>query len=450
MHERDMRRNRCARWFSALTPGFRVSRFEQWSLAALVLLVGIALPAPADVVEFSDGRTVEGKVTARSSQSVTIKMSIGGREYPREFPLDRVRAITVDGKREVVAAGKDSKPIEPTVSTGRTRAEVEALIDKAGRAQPEWWDSVALKYPRSLDLSWPTPPREVWNNQRYVGQYVWDIINPNPDKWQEGVRLMHHLLTENQDRPDIRLRVMVELGRMYHDLLQDYARAAFWWRQAGLDRVEQASLNAVHLAECYAKLGCKEMALDLLGRIPPNFAMIKAWADMGEIDRALRLADANLRGSYADVACIYAGDACRVAGQHEKAIQYYEKLLALPLSGRGWKRIERNKERARANVEAIKLFAMLELHRVPDGTYRAGSLGFKGQVHVEVVVKSGRIASVRVTQHHEKQFYSALTDTPRKIVEKQDVNGIDATSGATITSEAIINATAQALARGMR
>ena len=67
-------------------------------------------------------------------------------------------------------------------------------------------------------------------------------------------------------------------------------------------------------------------------------------------------------------------------------------------------------------------------------------------VQVEVVVRSKRIDSVRVTQHREKQFYSALTDTPYKIIEKQGVKGVDTTSSATITSEAIINAAAKALA----
>jgi uncharacterized protein with FMN-binding domain len=89
-------------------------------------------------------------------------------------------------------------------------------------------------------------------------------------------------------------------------------------------------------------------------------------------------------------------------------------------------------------------------NRVPDGVHTASSLGYAGEVHVEVTVKSGRIESLRVTQHQEKQFYSALTDTPRQIIEKQGFKGVDAVSGATITSEAIINATAKALAKGAR
>ena len=150
------------------------------------------------------------------------------------------------------------------------------------------------------------------------------------------------------------------------------------------------------------------------------------------------------------MAFIYAGDACRVAGQYEQALQYYERLLALPV-GTQAKGASSGTSTARpANIQAIKLFDTLDLGRVPDGTYRSASLGYEADVQVEVAVQASRIESVRVTEHREKQFYSALTDTPRKIIAKQSVKGIDATSSATITSEAIINATAKALSGAMK
>jgi uncharacterized protein with FMN-binding domain len=82
---------------------------------------------------------------------------------------------------------------------------------------------------------------------------------------------------------------------------------------------------------------------------------------------------------------------------------------------------------------------------VADGSYKASSQGYEGPIEVTVAVAGGRIEDVRVTNHKEKQFYSALTDTPQKIIAKQSVKGIDTTSNATITSEAIVNATAKAI-----
>ncbi|MHC4353293.1 MAG: FMN-binding protein [Planctomycetota bacterium] len=55
-----------------------------------------------------------------------------------------------------------------------------------------------------------------------------------------------------------------------------------------------------------------------------------------------------------------------------------------------------------------------------------------------------------MTKHKERQFYSAFTDTPNQIIARQSVKGVDAVTGATMTSEAIINAAAKALAGGMK
>jgi len=57
------------------------------------------------------------------------------------------------------------------------------------------------------------------------------------------------------------------------------------------------------------------------------------------------------------------------------------------------------------------------------------------------------MTSIRVTENRDKQYYSALTDTPLQLIKKQALRGVDGTTGATITSQAIIDATARALAR---
>jgi uncharacterized protein with FMN-binding domain len=412
-------------------------------------------PAEA-VVELVSGAQVKGRITARDDQYVTLNVKLGSRTYSRKYATDRIAAITVDGRREVLnATGGAASPSgsagsgAATVGIERSQAEIERLIDQLGRTPPDWWDSVPLDYPKTLDLSWPQQPPPNWNNQRNVGQYLWDIIQPNPRKWREGIRLVHHLLEMHADNPEKRTRAMTTLGRLYYLLLQDYARAAFWWRQAGIGPGNR-SPQGVNLAECYWRLGNKQMALELLDEIPIYYTTIKLLADMGQTDRALQIAEAAGRGSFPDMAYLYAGDTCRIAGRYQDAIGYYEKVLEVRASGRAKQRIERNQVRARANIEGIRIFDTLDLARVPDGTYRAASPGFAGPLRVEVTVRSGRIESVRVTDHQEKQFYTALTETPRKIIEKQTVKGVDATTSATITSEAIINATAKALASGMR
>lgn len=336
---------------------------------------------------------------------------------------------------------------ESTEHVTRTRAEVDALIDELGKTSPDWWDSVPLTYPETLDLNWPMKAPAPWNNQKNVGQYIWDIINPNPGRWQEGTKLVHHLLIRHQDDPKKTKRAMETLGRMYHDLLEDWARAAFWWRKAG----GNATLG---LADCYWKLGNKEMAMEMLSRMRGDYtrhgSVIKLWGDIGELDRAIRLAENKARYHMADTAYLAAGDACRTAGKYNLAIKYYEKVLTVPSEGDKKAFTDKNKERARNSIEAIKLFDNLDLSRISDGVYRSSSMGYNAEIFIEVEVKDGKIESVRVTRHREKQFYSAIKDTTRQIIDKQSVKDIDATTSATITSDAIINATARALASGMK
>jgi len=420
--------------------------------------------ASADMVELLSGAKVRGKMVERDDEFITFHSKIGSRTFVRKYPVERIHALVVGDQREVLnqksaGGGSSSSGSRRTVGpeagplrAGGRRSEsaVKALIEKQGRAAPEWWDGVQLRYPRTLDLSWPAAPPRGWNNQRNVGQYVWDVINPNPSKWREGVRFMHHLLSVHENNPATRQRVMNELGRMYFSLLQDYARAAFWWQQAGVEKERRFMGNGVRLAECYWRLGNKMMALELARKLPAQFSMIKLFGDMGELRLALQLADANTKGASTDVACLYAGGACRVAGEYKQAMQYYRKLLAIQPSGRWAKRVYRNQQLARSAMEGIRLFEMLDVRRVPDGSYRSSSMGYKGPVQVEVTVRGGRIESVRVTHHTEKQFYSSIEETTRKIVEKQGFKGIDATSGATITSVAIINAAAKALAAQMK
>ena len=193
----------------------------------------------------------------------------------------------------------------------RTKAEIEALIDGVGKTPPDWFDSVNLEYPRSLDLNWPErPPTMQWDNQRNVGQYLWDVVNPNPSKWKSGVRFMHFMLKKHADNVEVRTRVMERLGKMYFDFFRDYPRAAFWWRAAKVDESKE-SPTGIHLAECYWRMGNREMAEELLKELPNFHPAIKLWADMGNTDQALRVANAFAQSGYTDMAYLSAGDACR-------------------------------------------------------------------------------------------------------------------------------------------
>jgi uncharacterized protein with FMN-binding domain len=320
----------------------------------------------------------------------------------------------------------------------RTKAEIDKLIDTAGKTPPDWWDKTPLNYPKTLDLTFTNNPGG-WQPQKNVGAYVWDHIDPNPGRWPEGIKLMNHIMTINKNNPDAQKKAMGTTAKIYTEMMGDYARGAYWAKKHGG--------QPIMLAECYFKLGCMPAAQEILRALGAdstrNSQVIKLWSDMGDLKTALAIAERKAAGGDPTSAYLAAGDSCRRAGKTAEAIKYYEKALAAKTTERDEKV---NRKRAQASLEAIKLFDGLDLNKIADGTYKASSIAYVGPLEVSVTVKDHKIEKVEVTNHKEKQFYGSIAQVPPQIVAKQSVKGIDATTGATVTSEAIINASAKALA----
>lgn len=419
-----------------------------------ILLLCVLTPFSAsaeDLVEFLNGAKARGTVKEirKQKKEFDFEVQLGGRTLVRTYTFDKIQAVTMNGKRyefaKRAASGLGANRVGP--ATLRTREQVLELIDTVGRTPPDWFESTQLDYPKTLDLSWPLkPPQKAWNNRKNVGQYKWDVINPNPGRWKSGLRLFHEIMASHKNEPALLRRDMKAIAEMHFELFQDYPRAAFWLRQA---KTKLPEPQAIHLAECYWRLGSRPMALELLNsrRLPAN--SIKLLGDMAQTDRAAKLAESFGR-SYPDRAAepyLLAGDACRLGGRYDQAIGFYQKVLdGKNARNKNYEKIYTG--RARDSIEAIKLFDKADVSKVADGSYKASSTGYTGAVEVEVKVVNGKIEDVRVTRHTEKQFYAALTDTPSQILKKQSVQGIDATSRATITSQAIVNSTAKALAKG--
>lgn len=82
------------------------------------------------------------------------------------------------------------------------------------------------------------------------------------------------------------------------------------------------------------------------------------------------------------------------------------------------------------------------------GTYTGIAAGKNGDVKVEVTFSANAIDSVKVVEHSETAGISdgAIENIPAAIVENQSL-AVDTVSGATITSDAILNAVADAVAQ---
>jgi uncharacterized protein with FMN-binding domain len=419
-----------------------------------------------DSVEFLTGSTVTGRVVEirKDRREFDIEVKIGGRTFVRTYPYNRVHAVTLNGKRYVLnerpggaggshvapSSGNPGGTAESAVRIERSREEVVKLIETVGRTPPDWFDSVPLNYPRTLDLSWPNPGKKEWNSRKYIGQYVWEVINPNRSKWREGIKFLHHVVAVNENKRSAQRKALNQLGTLYCSLMEDWPRAAFWWRLAGSGTsggMGQGGYRVgyeVGLAKCYWELGNREMAVEMLKRVARfNTGAAHLWAEMGEHDRALQMAERQAQkypGAY-----ITCGDICRHAGRYEEAIDFYKKA-----SGLDREKYARAVYDSRDRILALQATQSLDLTRIRDGVYTGTSFAYAGPLEVAVTVQDHRITAVNVTRHEEKQYYSSLTDIPNQIIAKQSVQGIDATSSATITAEAIISAAAKALAEATR
>lgn len=84
-----------------------------------------------------------------------------------------------------------------------------------------------------------------------------------------------------------------------------------------------------------------------------------------------------------------------------------------------------------------------------DGSYTGEGQGKSGPVKVQVTVKAGKIASVKVLEQKETPmiFKGAEADVIPAIVKANGTKGVATVSGATLSSKGIIAATNAALAK---
>lgn len=364
----------------------------------------------------------------------------------------------------------------------KTQAEADEAIRTAGSTSPEWWDSVELNYPETLDLSWPVRQgiqgpggggrgrgaRGAGSgtaSPTNVDDYLTQVIYPNPPRYKAGIRLVHHLMILHKDDSDKLRRSLNMLGDMFYQLLGDYARAAFWWQkyaQMG------GSVDPLKMARCYHELGSKAAAEALLASLDSNAArnnrdLVKLWARIGEVDKALALIESGFDGqsggrgvarglSQSDKYLLSAG-ILRAAGRYDEAIVLYEKVLALPDSA--MQPVRRNatdgKDKARMNIATIQHLKTLDIKRIPDGSYTAVVNAYGGPMTVKADIKQGRLVSVDILRNSETFSYLIMAlPTTREIVARQGFEGVHAVTGATVTAEAIIHGTAKALSDGMK
>ena len=447
--------------------------YSMWGMVRRVAAACVVLAMSCgfvlgDQVVLKNGSSYKGKLISRNDQTVRFRVILAnGVEIALDFPTDKVETVTI-GDKEPPPKPKPPKP-DPTPappvkpdkpktktppSTGsqltkRSASAVQAIIQRQGKTLPEWYDSVKLNYPRTLDLAGTNRVRG-WQPQVNLGAYFFSRVTPRPSMWKSGIKLLHHVVDVRKNDDNRRAEAMGMLANYYLRYFEDYPRAAYWNLQSTKLGGRVTLHGLVGLAECYWRLGCTPLAESLLRKYrldtQPALPSIKLWAELGQPARALKLATAMVRRA-PDSGHLAAGNLHRLAGNYDKAIAHYDQAAAAAKTRRHGKR---NAQRAHECRSAVKLINTLDLSKVASGTHSGTSLSYRGPLSVEVKVSAGKIVSAKVTRHKDDIFFSSLTKVPAEIVEKQSVEKLDAVSGATVTSEAIVNAATRALSSGMR
>ena len=430
--------------------------FRPWK--ALFVIFAVLATAGAfadDELELLNGSKFRGKLVKEAPEAVIF--NCGGAEM--KVDSAKVRALVINGVRKEIhgedpaaaakappppanSPAKTAPPAKAAAATAaagvtHTKDEIEAIIQKAGETPENWFDSVKLQNPASLDLNWKAGQGGKGDPTKNLSDFMWQTIMPNSGRWKEGIKLLHQALNVNKANAGALNGLMNSMGDYYVKLFADYARGAYWFKKAGSE--------GTPLAECYCKLGNNDVARQILEKGNKTDApTIRLWAEIGDLDKALTLAKGldQALGNYLQGECL------RMAGRWEEAKAAYQKVVDLPAND---KLTAYHKSHAQSALDAVKQMEIAaDISKVSDGVFNGTAQGYSGPVTMTVTVQGGKIKDVKASTQRESRPFSAITVVPDRIILKQAVKGVDAFSSATVTSDAIINATAKALATGVK
>ena len=105
---------------------------------------------------------------------------------------------------------------------------------------------------------------------------------------------------------------------------------------------------------------------------------------------------------------------------------------------------------SQAQTEESSAAAPAESSLYKDGTYEGSAQGYGGPIRVSVVIADGKISSVAVLSHDKEDdaYYSMAEGLVPQIISAQST-AIDTVSGATFSSNGILNAVDEALKEAM-
>jgi len=253
---------------------------------------------------------------------------------------------------------------------------------------------------------------------------------------QAGERL-RKLLSEGKSREAMKISHIYHTERrgsqdghewpMYFFLGGEYVWAAKLYKERIAGREKGYVFEIRALASIYTRYGDYDQALDVLD------LGLKSLPDPPE----RTMAEASVHDAM--------GDTCAAKGEMEKAVEHYRQAMDLYGKARpryGRHLLPRHIRKVQSKIDLIGIQA-LDITSIANGTYRGESLGYGKPLYATVVVRDGKITDITL-KHSEKIEQGATKSVPKQIIERQSLQ-VDTVTGATITVQAIIEATYRAL-----
>jgi uncharacterized protein with FMN-binding domain len=265
----------------------------------------------------------------------------------------------------------------------------------------------------------------------------WDTTKPWKDARLEVRRLL--ALDEASNREAVKITWLYaqkgDIGNghevpMYLFMSGNYAWAAMEYPKHLKTQQGQGATHAyLSYASCLEHFGEFDQALAVLNQaltdLPPAPWRINALANVHN-----HLGDFYLRTR----------DLAKAKASYREAIRLY------PTSDQPYGRhlLHRYAAKVQTKLDLLTLQALPSI-RLRDGTYLGKAMGYAEDKEMEMTVsiQSGKIADIKV-KHEEKIELNATQIIPRRVIDKQSLQ-VDGVTGATITSQAIVDGTFQAL-----
>ena len=257
------------------------------------------------------------------------------------------------------------------------------------------------------------------------------------EPWKEARQHIRKLLGQGKHREAIKLTYDYLIVRKVNKNTHEYPMYVYlggeyaWAIQIYEQRLKQKGSEHAHesrcLASCYMKYGETDKALKAL-RFGAKHLPKPPWDKMA----AAGIED-------------HMGDVYAQEGNAETAKRHYQKAMALyrganPRYGRHL--LPRRVAKIQAKLDLMQL-EELDVTKLRDGVFSGQSIGYTKVLTTMVTLRGGRIVDIKV-RHKENIEQGATRTIPQQIIEKQSLQ-VDAVTCATITTQAIVEATYRAL-----